>query len=245
MRVRTSLIAAFVASLVALGACQREPEPEALMDEAPPAETADIERVELAGGPSADTEATARQASDDAFVARLESRGLMVTRKTDASGKSVLVISNRPVPNPVLFGGPRTRVAKAPRRERLAGTIGGGVRDSRPAATTGAAAGAVASTAAPAPTAPAPEAPATETAAATAAPAPSGRIETADGAPVQVADPARAGFEMSPMMWGIAGVILAALLLLLFLANRPKKPQRRYSSHEVPPEASGGGEAHA
>ena len=243
MAFRTGLYAGLIASLVLLGACQREPESEAFLDEPAPPPAEEIEAVELAGGPSEDTRMAARQAADDAFVARLEARGLMVTRRMGPDGRMVMVISNRPVPNPVLFGGKRRHARAAPGRTRLA-TIGGGSAGRSAAAGSSAAASSAAGTAA-APTAevqaPAQTAARVETA--QAAPAAAATAPTREN-PVQVADPARAGFEMSPMMWGVLGLILAAILAVLFMANRPRSSSRpRLSGHQAPPEASGG--AHA
>lgn len=241
MRIRSGLIAALTVSFALLGACAREPMESAWVDEQIPPEAGMAEPIELAGGPSEATQGAAHQAEDDAYIARLASKGLIAERRIDPdTGRSVLVISNRPVPNPVLFGGPehrRPRVAQSGRRagryESPRPRADAGVARPAPStsASSAAAPGATAST-----TTPAPVAAAAPPATAGAVPAP---VE-----PVRVADPAQAGFRMTPAVWGIIGAAVLALLALLFFANRPKK-RTRYSSHQAPPEASGGGEAHA
>jgi len=234
MRVHAGVFAGLIASFALLGACAREPVEGAYVDEQAIEAAPAPEPIPLAGGPSPSARAAASQANEDAYIARLASKGLMAERRVDPqTGRSILVISNRPVPNPVLFGGPNSarRHARAGTRVR-SGTLGGGVPTAaspRPAAS-------------PSPAAPGPvEQPAapieTAQAAPMAAPAP------APVEPAPVANPARAGFEMTPTLWGVAGAILLALLALLFFANRPKR-KTRYSSHQAPAEASGG-EAHA
>jgi len=254
MRVRLSLATGLIASLALLGACQQEPETQAWQDEAPPPAMETVEVAPLAGGPTASSQVAAQQAADDAWLARLEAKGLIAKRQLDPdTGKMVWVISNRPVPNPVLFGGPsRSRHAGlAPRRSR--GAIATGVyadssSSARPAAASSSAS-AAASSAAPAATA-TPAAPTTDSAAAAADAAAAAPVTTATGPGVQpipeadrpanIVDPARAGFEMTPMMWGIVGLIVLALLAALFFANRPKPRRQAYHATQAPPEASGG-----
>jgi hypothetical protein len=236
MRIRSGLIAALTVSFAMLGACAREPMESAWVDEQIPPEAGMAEPIELAGGPSEATQGAAHQAEDDAYIAHLASRGLIAERRIDPdTGRSVLVISNRPVPNPVLFGGPERRRPRVAQSGRKAGRY----ESPRPAYAPRTVSQAAPSGQAAAPT----TTPAPTVAAAAPAPAPVG-VAPAPADPVQVADPAQAGFRMTPAVWGIIGAALLALLALLFFANRPKK-RTRYSSHQAPPEASGGGEAHA
>ncbi len=255
MRVRLSLATGLIASLVLLGACQKEPTAESYADATPPASIETTEIAPLAGGPSPSTQATAAQSADDAYMARLASKGLRAERRLDPNtGKTVLVVYNAPVPNPVLLGGPRYRYASANGRSRTRGSMSSGVyaqsqssasarsSASRAAATSSAAA----STAVAANTAPAAEAaaPATEAAPATTASVTAGpgvrAIPSAAEPAVQVTDPARAGFDMTPMMWGILALIVLALLVAIFVANRPKRSRPAFSGHHAPAEASGG-----
>lgn len=265
MRVSLSLATGLIASLALLGACQKEPSAEAYADNSPPPSVEATEIAPLAGGPSAQTQATASQSADDAYIAGLESRGLMAERRYNpATGQTTLVVFNRPIANPTLRGGPRTRYASAGNRSRVAGSMRGGVyaqsSRSSSASSAASASSAVAANSASSAATAAPSA----NAAATAENAAPVDMATGPGvqpipqaaagpAPVQVTDPARAGFtmpKMSPMMMGIIALIILALLVALFVANRPK-PRRHspnLSGHQAPPEASGGdhhGEAHA
>jgi hypothetical protein len=247
MRVRLSLATGLIASLVLLGACQKEPTAESYADASPPASIEATEIAPLAGGPSPSTQATVAQSSDDAYMARLASKGLRAERRLDPNtGKTVLVVFNAPVPNPVLLGGPRYRYASANSRSRTRGSMSSGVyaqsssqssastQSARAAATSSAAA----STAVAANTAAEAAAP-TTTASVTAGPGVQAIPQAAEPA-VQVTDPARAGFDMTPMMWGILGLIVLALLIAMFVANRPKRSRPAFSGHQAPPEASGG-----
>ena len=247
MRVRLSLATGLIASLVLLGACQKEPTAESYADASPPASIEATEIAPLAGGPSPSTQATVAQSSDDAYMARLASKGLRAERRlAPNTGKTVLVVFNAPVPNPVLLGGPRYRYASANSRSRTRGSMSSGVyaqsssqssasTQSARAATTSSAA---ASTAVAANTAAEAAAP-TTTASVTAGPGVQAIPQAAEPA-VQVTDPARAGFDMTPMMWGILGLIVLALLIAMFVANRPKRSRPAFSGHQAPPEASGG-----
>ena len=250
MRVRLSLAAGLIASLGLLGACQQEPEAQAWQDETPPPAMETVEVAPLAGGPTASTQAAARQAADDAWLARLEAKGLIAKRQMDPdSGKMIWVISNRPVPNPVLFGGPSRHARAAPAR-RARGAIATGVyadnASSARSAAASASTSAAASSAAEA-TAAAPAAPTTDSATTAAVAAPT-TVATGPGVqpipeadrPVNVVDPAQAGFNMTPMMWGIVGLIILALLVALVVANRPKPRRQNYHATQAPPEASGG-----
>ena len=128
MRVRLSLATGLIASLVLLGACQKEPTAESYADASPPASIEATEIAPLAGGPSPSTQATVAQSSDDAYMARLASKGLRAERRLDPNtGKTVLVVFNAPVPNPVLLGGPRYRYASANSRSRTRGSMSSGV----------------------------------------------------------------------------------------------------------------------
>ncbi|MBX7249309.1 MAG: hypothetical protein K1X35_09750 [Caulobacteraceae bacterium] len=256
MRARLSLAAGLIASLALLGACQKEPDAEAYAEAAPPpAETTQV--APLAGAPAPDTRQAANQAADDAYMARLEAKGLMAERRIDpATGKTVLVVFNRPIQNPVLRGGPHYRYAANNHRARR-GAMGGSwasnsaghpvasaAAGSAATAASGAASSAPATTAAPAADTAAPV-----TVASTPTTGPGVRpIPQAAEPAVNVTDPARAGFPpMTPMMWGIVGLIVLALLIALFVANRPRQRRPAYSGHQAPPEASGGdhGQAHA
>jgi len=163
------------------------------------------------------------------------------------TGKMVWVISNKPVPNPVLFGGPVRHARAAPaRRSRAAAVAYADNSSARPAATAGSAAASSASASAAEAAASVEAAASTDAAVAATDAAPAEATTTgvqpipeADR-PVNVVDPARAGFEMTPMMWGIAGLIVLALLAALFLANRPKSRRQNYHATQAPPEASGG-----
>lgn len=264
MRVRLSLATGLIASLALLGACQKEPTAEAYAGaDAPPASVQTTEVAPLAGAPSEQTQAAATQSADDAYIASLESRGLMAERRYDpATGRTTLVVFNRPIANPVLRGGPRTRYAANTRTARVRGSMSSGVYAStaRSASSSAAASSAVAANTAAAPAvtaAPSASAAAPAESAAPATVATTGpgvqAIPQASEPAVQVTDPARAGFEMTPTMWGIVGLIILALLIALFVANRPKARRQAYSAHQAPPEASGGahdahdshGEAHA
>jgi hypothetical protein len=248
MRVRLSLATGLIASLALLGACQKEPTAESYADASPPASIETTEVAPLAGGPSPSTQATAAQSADDAYMARLASKGLRAERRIDPNtGKTVLVVFNAPVPNPVLLGGPRYRYASANGRSRTRGAINSGVyaqSSSQGSATRAAAGTAVASSAAVANPAAEAVAPAAETAPATTASVAAGpgvqAIPQAAEPAVQVTDPARAGFDMTPMMWGILGLFVLALLIAIFVANRPKRSRPAFSGHQAPPEASGG-----
>lgn len=252
MRVRLSLATGLIASLALLGACQKEPTAESYADATPPASIETTEIAPLAGGPSASTQAAAVQSADDAYMARLASKGLRAERRIDPNtGRTVLVVFNAPVPNPVLLGGPRYRYASANSRSRTRGSMSSGVyaqsssqsAASRAAATSSAAAStAVAATSAATAGAVAPTteaAPATTTASVATGPGVRAIPQAAEPA-VQVTDPARAGFDMTPMMWGILGLIVLALLIAIFVANRPKRSRPAFSGHQAPPEASGG-----
>lgn len=253
MRVRLSLATGLIASLALLGACQKEPAAESYADASPPASIETTEIAPLAGGPSPSTQATVAQSSDDAYMARLASKGLRAERRLDPNtGKTVLVVFNAPVPNPVLLGGPRYRYASANGRSRTRGSMSSGVyaqsssqssastQSSRAAATSSAAASsAVAANTAAEAAAPMTEAAPTTTASVTAGPGVQA-IPSAAEPVVQVTDPARAGFDMTPMMWGILGLIVLALLIAIFVANRPKRSRPAFSGHQAPPEASGG-----
>jgi hypothetical protein len=250
MRVRLSLATALIASFALLGACAQEPEAVALQDDTPPPAMEVQEVAPLAGAPTATSQLAARQAADDAWLARLEAKGLIAERKMDPdTGKMIWVVSNRPVPNPVLFGGPNYRHARAaPRRAR--GTVAGGVYASNSAAPTAQASASAASAASPASTAAA--APAADAAAAAEA-APETTAATATSGPgvqpipqaADVVDTKQAGFTMTPTLWGVVAAIVLALLLALFVANRPKARRPAYHANQAPPEASGGShEAH-
>lgn len=249
MRVRLSLATGLIASLALLGACQKEPTAESYADAAPPASIEATEIAPLAGGPSPATQATAAQSADDAYMARLASKGLRAERRLDPNtGRTVLVVFNAPVPNPVLLGGPRYRYASANSRSRTRGSLSSGVyaqSSSQSSASRAAAAGpAAASTAVAANTAAEAAAPAMEAAPATTASVAAGpgvqAIPQGAEPAVQVTDPARAGFDMTPMMWGILGLFILALLIAIFVANRPKRSRPAFSGHQAPPEASGG-----
>lgn len=257
MRVRLSLATGLIASLALLGACQQEPAAEAWQDETPPPAMETVEVAPLAGAPAASSQAAARQAADDAWLARLEAKGLIAKRQMDPdTGNMVWVISNKPVPNPVLFGGPVRHARAAPAR-RTRGAIASGVyadnsRAARPAVAASAATSAAAASAADA-SAEAAAAPTTDAAvaaadaAATPAPGATGPgvqpIPEAEQ-PANVVDPAHAGFQMTPMMWGVVGLIILALLVALFVANRPKR-RPAYHANQAPPEVTGGShEAH-
>lgn len=249
MRVRLSLATGLIASLALLGACQKEPTAESYADASPPASIETTEVAPLAGGPSPSTQATAAQSADDAYMARLASKGLRAERRLDPNtGRTVLVVFNAPVPNPVLLGGPRYRYASANSRSRTRGSMSSGVyaqsSTQGSASRTAATGSAAASTAVAGNTAAEAAAPATE-----AAPAATASVATGPGVraipqaaepAVQVTDPARAGFDMTPMMWGILGLIVLALLIAIFVANRPKRSRPAFSGHHAPPEASGG-----
>lgn len=249
MRVRLSLATGLIATLALLGACAQEPESYAIQDEAPPPAVQSEQVAPLAGGPSQDSQKASRQAADDAFVARMASKGLLAERRIDPdSGRTIWSISNRPVPNPVLFGGP-TRQARAAPRARSRGTISSGVYAANSASSssrTTAAASSASTTAADAAATSA--APSAQAAAETAAPTTAAAAPAAAGPGVRaipqdtsnIPDPATAGFAMTPMMWGIVGLILLALLAALFLANRPKARRPAYHANQAPPEASGG-----
>lgn len=251
MRVRLSLATGLIASLALLGACQQEPAAEAWQDETPPPSVETIEVAPLAGGPSETSQVAARQAADDAWVARLEAKGLIAKRQMDPdTGAMVWVISNKPIANPVLRGGPVRHAGLTPSR-RSRGTIASGVyADNSRAARPAVAASAAASTAADASASS--EAAASADAAVAAADATAAEATVAEATttgvqpipeadqPVNIVDPARAGFEMTPMMWGIAGLIVLALLAALFMANRPKSRRPNYHATQAPPEASGG-----
>jgi hypothetical protein len=250
MRVRLSLATGLIASLALLGACQKEPTAESYADATPPASIETTEIAPLAGGPSPSTQATAVQSADDAYMARLASKGLRAERRIDPNtGRTVLVVFNAPVPNPVLLGGPRYRYASANSRSRTRGSMSSGVyaqssaQSSSARAATGAATASTAVAANAASTAEA-VAPTTEAAPATTASVATGpgvrAIPQAAEPAVQVTDPARAGFDMTPMMWGILGLIVLALLIAIFVANRPKRSRPAFSGHQAPPEASGG-----
>ena len=237
-------------SLALLGACQKEPTAESYADATPPASIETTEVAPLAGGPSPAAQATVAQSSDDAYMARLASKGLRAERRIDPNtGKTVLVVFNAPVPNPVLLGGPRYRYASAKSRSRTRGSMSSGVyaqssaqaSSARAASSSAAASTAVAanSAAAAGTAAPATEAAPTTTASVTAGPGVQPIPQAAEPA-VQVTDPARAGFDMTPMMWGILGLIVLALLIAIFVANRPKRSRPAFSGHHAPPEASGG-----
>lgn len=267
MRLRLSLATGLIASLALLGACQKEPTAEAYAaNDAPPPSVQTTEVAPLAGAPSEQTQAAATQSADDAYIAGLESRGLMAERRYDpATGRTTLVVFNRPIANPVLRGGPRTRYAVNTRTARVRGSMSSGVyastaRSASSSASSTASSSAVAANAAAAPAvtaAPSASAAAPAESAAPATVAATGpgvqAIPQASEPAVQVTDPARAGFEMTPTMWGIVGLIILALLIALFVANRPKARRQAYSAHQAPPEASGGahdahdshGEAHA
>lgn len=249
MRVRLSLATGLIASLALLGACQKEPTAESYADATPPASIETTEVAPLAGGPSPAAQATVAQSADDAYMARLASKGLRAERRLDPNtGKTVLVVFNAPVPNPVLLGGPRQRYASANSRSRTRGSMSSGVyaqssaQSSSARAATGSAAASIAvaanSTASEA-AAPATEAAPTTTASVTSGPGVQPIPQAAEPA-VQVTDPARAGFDMTPMMWGILGLIVLALLIAIFVANRPKRSRPAFSGHQAPPEASGG-----
>lgn len=242
MRVRSGLFAGLAASLLLLGACARDPMDGAYYDDAPPPPAPEAhEPIELAGGPSREAERAAGQAQDDAYIASLASKGLIAERRIDPeTGEYVLVVSNRPIPNPVLFGGPEHR------RPRLgqSGRKGGRMAPVQPriarAPAASAAASAAASPAASASAAPA--ASAGEQAAPAAQPAP------ALSAPMPAAEPAAATepkprFRMTSTHWIVLGLALLALLGLIYAATRPKK-RTRFSGRQAPSEASGG-EAHA
>lgn len=257
MRVRLSLATGLIASLALLGACQKEPTAESYAEAAPSASSPATEAAPLAGGPSASTQAAAAQSADDAYMARLASKGLRAERRIDPNtGKTVLVVFNAPVPNPVLRGGPGYRYASANGRSRTRGSLDRGVyaqssvQSARAAAATTAAGSAVAANAATQTESAAPTADTAPTTTASVATGPGVQpIPQSTEPAVQVTDPARAGFDMTPMMWGIVGLIVLALLIALFVANRPKRSRPAFSGHQAPPEASGGdahhGEAHA
>jgi hypothetical protein len=245
MRARLSIAAGLIVSLSLLGACQREPEAEVYADAAPPPQIETVEVAPLAGGPSEETRGAATQASNDAYMESLAAKGLMAERRINPdTGESMLVVFNRPIKNPVLRGGPHYRYA-ANHRARHGSMDRGWASNGGNAGVAAASSGVVAAQ----PSAPAADAaaPVSEAAAAPAGPAGPGVQPIAEPT-VNVTDPARAGFEMTPMMWGIVGLIILALLIALFMANRPKPRRHSYSSHQAPPEASGGdhnGEAHA
>lgn len=242
MRVRSGVFAGLIASLALLGACAREPLEAAYYEETPPPAEEAYEPVDLAGGPSREAERTVGQAEDDAYIASLASKGLIAERRIDPdTGESVLVVSNRPIPNPVLFGGPEHRrplvrqsgrkggrMAPAPVRETASLQSGseGRAASPSPAATP------VTAAAAPAPAAP--EAQTAATLPVNAAPLPAESQPAAEPQP---------RFRMTSVHWTVLGLALLALLGLIYAAARPKK-RASYSGHRAPPEASGG-EAHA
>ena len=250
MRVRLTLATGLIASLALLGACQQEPEAQAWQDETPPPAAEQVEVAPLAGGPSESAQASARQAADDAWLARLESKGLIAKRQMDPdSGRMIWVISNRPVANPPLLGGPVRHARTEPAR-RTRGTITTGTyasasatssaRAAAPSANTAATAAADANATAAAPSTDAAVAAADQAAAAPATTGPGVQPIPEADQPANIVDPARAGFEMTPMMWGIVGLIILALLIALFVANRPKPRRQAYHATQAPPEASGG-----
>ncbi len=238
---RYGLTAGLAASLILLGACQREPMEGAYFDEPPPPA---YEPIELAGGPDPQAEAAALQASDDAYIASLASKGLMAERRIDPdTGESVLVIFNRPVPNPVLFGGPGYRKARAHGRARVRGTLGGGASTRTAVASSAASSSAAAGQAGGASSADTAPAPSVQATAPAPSPAPAVAADEAgaDTETLRIADPAQAGFHMTPTIWGIIAAAVLALLAGLYLANRPKpRSSYRLSGRQAPPEATGG-----
>jgi hypothetical protein len=194
-----------------LGACTKHIDDQAYGG-APPTPPAP-EQPQLMGGP-ADAAATATQqaamqaqvqAASDAYVASLPP-GLMAVHKTDpATGRTILVVSNYPVPNPLWNGGhpleARAYVIRPP--HHTAPVV------------TASAADATAKSAAPSATAATPT-----IAAATTAPAVSS-VSVGDPQPtVQTQTAGFKGVTLSPGMWLIGGGVLLAIIVLIMLAGR-------------------------
>jgi hypothetical protein len=208
-RARTfpGLAALLTAAALLASACTRQAAQETYAPPPPP----QSEPPQLMGAPTTESMAAAaraeRQAEADAYLANLP-EGLIVTSQAGADGRTVLVISNRPIPNPARGGHGRSRRASWP--------LAGGPRTASHSAAPQAAPAPVA---APPPTVPSAASRPSSSASASAAPAPVSR------APASKFN----GITLSPGLWVALGVLLLIIVLVSILSGR--REHRRSSGH--------------
>lgn len=218
----TGLAAALAAAAATLASCTKAPEQETYAPPPPPPPAP--EQPQLVGAPSPESEAvaaaTARQAADDVWLANLP-EGLIVTPRTEADGRTVLVISNRPIPNPRWrpHDGWRTRHSHLAGGPAVAAPIEHGRPVSQAATSTVPAPSAPVVTPAPSATTPVASAPVASSS--TAAPQPTSRPSAA---------PAFKGITLSPGLWLALGVLLLIIVLVSILSGNGRK-RRRTTAH--------------